>query len=249
MELQNRLFNLKKDIPDDRDYPFKATKLVDFQYEVDLRPYDTEVRDQGSLGSCMPHAVTSLQNFVDKKDDTPYYFYLSCLYLYYHARAMRGWENEDSGSFIRDGMKIMAERGCATESYFPYDIRTFRNKPSDEAEENAPLHKIGTYYRCFNIQDIMQSIAEGYPVVAGIDLYSSFESWVNGVVGVVPLPKDGETYLGGHAVMFLGYKRIDGKLYIIAKNSWGVNWGDRGYFYLPEEYFTPYYMSDMWTAR
>jgi C1A family cysteine protease len=62
------------------------------------------------------------------------------------------------------------------------------------------------------------------------------------------MPKKTESLLGGHAVMAVGYD--DEKKYMIVRNSWGKNWGDNGYFYMPYEYFSSDALSsDFWTIR
>jgi len=95
------------------------------------------------------------------------------------------------------------------------------------------------------------ALAEGYPVVLGINVYESFESDQVAKTGIVPLPEDSEKLLGGHAVLAVGYKddvvNIDQGV-VIVRNSWGEGWGDKGYFYLPYSYFTKY-VSDMWTGK
>ncbi|WP_375295575.1 MULTISPECIES: C1 family peptidase [Paenibacillus] len=35
-------------------------------------------------------------------------------------------------------------------------------------------------------------------------------------------------------LLLVGYKKINGKIYAIVRKSWGVYWGDKGYFYLPQ---------------
>lgn len=45
------------------------------------------------------------------------------------------------------------------------------------------------------------------------------------------MPKDNDESMGGHAVVVVGYD--DEKEWFIIRNSWGVEVGDNGYFYLP----------------
>jgi len=66
--------------------------------------------------------------------------------------------------------------------------------------------------------------------------------------GLVPVPKLYENFLGGHAVMACGYD--DSINCFIVRNSWGIEWGDEGYFYLPYEFITnPNLSDDFWTLK
>jgi C1A family cysteine protease len=168
------------------------------------------------------------------------------LFLYWHSRALHGWEGEDSGAFIRDTMKTLYNVGTCTESRFPYVQSTFANKPSADAEENAPVHKIKEYHAIKSLNGFKSALAEGFPVIFGMDVLAPFESEEVAKTGIVPDYSATEQNLGGHAVLAVGYKQINGKNYFIVRNSWGVEWGDKGYFYLPESYFPHLY--DMWTA-
>ena len=47
---------------------------------------------------------------------------------------------------------------------------------------------------------------------------------------------ENEQVLGGHAVMCVGYD--DTNQWFIVRNSWGTDWGDGGYFYMPYAYMT-----------
>jgi C1A family cysteine protease len=51
---------------------------------------------------------------------------------------------------------------------------------------------------------------------------------------------------GGHAICFVGY---DSKKKLIKfKNSWGTNWGDNGYGYLPYNYINDFCW-DAWAVK
>ena len=95
------------------------------------------------------------------------------------------------------------------------------------------------------------ALVEGYPVILGINVYESFESDQVAKTGIVPMSKRGENLLGGHAVLAVGYKddvNSKGQGFVICRNSWGENWGDMGYFYLPYSYFAKY-VTDMWNGK
>jgi len=86
------------------------------------------------------------------------------------------------------------------------------------------------------------------PFVFGFAVYESFETEEVAKTGVMTMPTEKDNILGGHAVMAVGYDN-DREVFII-RNSWGVNWGDQGYFYMPYEYMTNKNLcSDFWVVK
>ena len=62
------------------------------------------------------------------------------------------------------------------------------------------------------------------------------------------MPSPGEGIQGGHAVMAVGYD--DTAKRFIIRNSWGTDWGLKGYFTMPYEYLMTENLSDdFWTIR
>jgi C1A family cysteine protease len=89
-------------------------------------------------------------------------------------------------------------------------------------------------------------LANGFPFVFGFTVYESFESAEVARTGDAPLPAAGETVLGGHAVLAVGYD--DAAARFTVRNSWGPHWGNGGYFTLPYAYLTDRGLaSDFWT--
>jgi C1A family cysteine protease len=174
---------------------------------------------------------------------------LSRLYLYYHERLLEGTVNEDSGAQIRDGMKVLNQNGICPEVLDPYVISQFTIAPSQEAEVAANEYKISTYQRLQTISDVQRCLSEGYPVVLGMTVYQSFESDSVVKTGIVPVPKCREKTLGGHAMLIVGYKKIGKTLYLIVRNSWGTDWGDQGYCYIPTSFISKRIIFDLWTGR
>jgi len=67
--------------------------------------------------------------------------------------------------------------------------------------------------------------------IFGFAVYESFVSNKVAYTGVMPMPSANEEFLGGHAVMLVGFDKSSRRF--IVRNSWGANWGLKGYFYMP----------------
>ena len=62
------------------------------------------------------------------------------------------------------------------------------------------------------------------------------------------MPSPNEQPLGGHAVLCVGYD--DSTETFIIRNSWGPNWGQKGYFTLRYAYLTSNNLSDdFWVIK
>lgn len=249
-----RVYKLKPDTEDLRDKVYRSTQfktITTLPKIVDLRLSCSPIVDQGELGSCTANAIASgLREYWENLSGKQFIL-LSRLWLYWQERYLEGTVNEDSGAYIRDGMKVLQKMGCAPEADWPYDISKFKQKPPTKATINALKFKITEYHRVANLTALKTALAEGYPIVIGIKIYESFESDQVAQTGIVPLPKRGEQFLGGHAVLAVGYKddaKLKGQGVVICRNSWGKSWGDKGYFYLPYSYFSNY-ATDMWTGK
>jgi len=248
VKMTNRLYLLKKDAVDERDHIFtSAMTKEDMPEQVDMRAKMPPIVDQSKLGSCTANAIVSgLRQFLEIKNKAPNAV-LSRLFLYWHTRQLEGTLGTDSGCEIRDGMKVIKNTGVCLEKDFPYVISTYNDAPSKDAEDHAAAYKIANYSRVTNLTMLKAALADGYPVVFGFSVYSSFESAIANQTGCIPLPQEGEELLGGHAVLAVGYDNF--REVVICRNSWGTSWGDHGYFYLPFDFWAYNLVDDMWTAK
>jgi C1A family cysteine protease len=80
---------------------------------------------------------------------------------------------------------------------------------------------------------VKAALQVGGPVIAGMTIY---RSTLTGQNGIVPMPGPKDLVLGAVAICIVGYD--DNKKMFKFLNSWGNNWGDKGYGYLPYNYLT-----------
>lgn len=244
-----RVYNLKADHLDLRDYihcPISITHPKELPNVIDHRSQCSPIVDQGELGSCTANAIASgFREYLLLQAERPWVA-LSRLFLYYEERLLEGTVNEDSGAEIRDGMKVLKTIGVCPESEDTYDITKFTTPPTVKNISDANQYKISMYQRVSDLTMLKTAVAEGKTVVIGFKVYSSFEGDSVAQTGIVPMPNIEEELLGGHAVLVVGYD--DTKQWAIVRNSWGAEWGDKGYFYLPYQYWTKNLIMDMWTG-
>ena len=157
--------------------------------------------------------------------------------------------NTDNGAEIRDGIKSVNKQGVCPEKMLPYNIYRFADKPSAACYKAALNHQVLSYHRVQRTLEQMRGcLAEGFPFVFGFTVYDSFESKTVEKTGKLNMPKKNETIVGGHAVLAVGYNNTAKRF--IVRNSWGSDWGLKGYFTMPFEYLTEENLSDdFWTIR
>lgn len=212
---------------------------------VDMRDKCAPVYDQSTLGSCTAQAWAAAVEFVMQKNGkTPYI--PSRLFIYYNERVLEGTVSEDSGASLADGAKVLRKQGAPHESMWAYDIAKFAKKPTRTVYADGLKHLVmGTARVRQKEEDFKKVLASGLPIVGGFAVMSSFVSEAVSKTGMGVMPTPDEEMLGGHAIMVVGY--CDEKRQWIVRNSWGEGWGDKGYFYMPYEYFLdPDLADDFW---
>jgi C1A family cysteine protease len=252
------------DTPDFRDQYFSITAPQPLTETlpslVDLRNsqlFSFPILDQGSLGSCTANAISAAITYAMSKqgkvsiqnlnmgvkpnttpETTTAFFSPSRLFIYYNERVMENSVDSDAGAMIRDGIKSVNKDGACKETTWPYIIQQFATKPSGPAYKEGQNYQAIQYRRLDNtdITQLKSCLYQGFPFVFGFSVYQSFMSQGVARTGLMPMPSKRERLLGGHAVLAVGYD--DSKQVFIVRNSWGPNWGDKGYFYMPYKYIT-----------
>jgi C1A family cysteine protease len=237
------------DLPDHRDIMYGAVRKipVELPKSVDLRPQCPPVLNQGQLGSCSANALSGVFEFLELKDKRQM-MPPSRLFIYYNERSLEGSTGSDSGAMLRDGIKTLVKQGACSEQDWPYIISRFTKKPGATCYRQALEHQVTSYQRIQTLAEMRTCLADGFPFVFGFSVYDGFESPAVAKTGILNLPKPDEKQCGGHAVVAVGYD--DAQNRFIIRNSWGEDWGMKGYFTMPYEYLDNRNLSDdLWTIR
>lgn len=238
-------YGWKPSFGDPRDFYFKVEAPIATPPLIDLREKCPPIYNQGELGSCGEFSTMSAFVFSCKPNNL--LWMPSALFLYWNIRFIENTVNYDSGSQLKDVIKSLNQDGICDESLCPYDIENFKDKPSQPAYDAAISNKISLYEKIpdGNLFLMKQCLAKGTPFVFGFTVYESFESDAVATAGIMPEWNASEQVMGGHAVMAVGYN--DAKQCVIVRNSWGEDWGDKGYFYMPYSYISNINLaSDFW---
>jgi len=227
-------YNYRKNTHDSRDFKLELPKVESLPSSVDLRSKDVPILDQGERGTCTAFSSScALMYALHREKDL--IFIPSENFIYYNTVANINHEDPESdpGADIRTTCKSISKyKVCAVDSW-PYDDKHFGIKPNAVAYNSAKQHKSFKYMAVNQtLKDIKTALFHGYPVLAGIQVYESFESDEVAKSGIVPMPKPNEQCLGAHAVTIIGYTSD----HFILQNSWSSSWGQHGYFTLPHSY-------------
>ena len=244
-----KLGSYRPDKKNPNDKVFKSSQFSadNLPPKVDLRPYMTPVENQGDSNSCTANAMAGAYEYLGKRfnhQDS----HVSRLFIYYNARDLDGDPQKDEGTYLRSCIKVLKKYGTCSEQTWPFDLHRISTSPEKTAYNEAANFLVEDAYRVDIDLDKMRScLAEGYPFTFGLELFASFQN--AGLHGLIPMPDPNkDQHDGGHAMLCVGYSDSD-KVFIV-RNSWGDDWGDRGYCYIPYDYMTnPDLNGDLWSIR
>lgn len=203
-----------------------APRLTSLPPSVDLQPSCPPVYDQGSLGSCTANAVAGAYCFERMKAGLPF-ITPSRLFIYWNERVMEGDPMNDDGAYGSDGIISLETLGVPDESLWPYDESQFDVQPSSDAFAAALANKVRQRQVVTTLEGIKGALADNHLVAFGISIYESFESDDVAQNGIVPDPTPTEGFLGGHAMVIVGYDDATQRFKV--RNSWSDAWGLSGY--------------------
>jgi C1A family cysteine protease len=264
-----------RDLPDYRDYTEAHEAIhaqlaaigvaqpepVSLPATIDLRAFCSPVEQQGKLNSCTANAVVGLVEYFERRAHGKF-IDASRLFLYKATRNLLHWTG-DRGAYLRSTMGALALFGVPPEEYWAYQIADFDKEPTAFCYSFGENYRAISYYRldppgttpAVLLTRIKTNLSAGLPSVLGFTVYSSIaQAWTT---GRIPYPGPGENVVGGHAVVAIGYDDnvkitnanagVSTSGALLVRNSWGMNWGDHGYGFLPYDCVTNRLAVDFWS--
>ena len=209
---------------------------------IDISNGFTEIKNQGAQGACMSFSMVSVFEYFLKKNHAKFPD-LSEQFLYYNARKRTGREQFDEGSTSVASIQTLTEDGICSEEAWKYDVNAFAEQPSAEAYAEAKHRRVKRAVMVEKkIETLKSALDDGLPVVFAVDLFPSFGKGVNGFIS---MPSDDEVKQlkeseenHSHAMVLCGFNE-EQKVFKV-RNSWGTDFGDRGYCYLSYDYIMQY---------
>ena len=212
---------------------------------VDLKPFVTEVEDQGAFSSCTANAGCSALELMYNKHHISNDF--SRMYLYYYTRELSGISG-DHGAWPRDIGKALRNYGICSEKTWAYEVTNITTVPSDIAIAEAAPNKILSYEQLTGdkLSQIKNALSQEIPVLLTIAIhrgfYYLFGSWKTHTWDYDT--SEANPILGYHQLLIIGYD--DDAKRLLVENSWSSSWADGGFFGLPYEMITSPSFGELW---
>ena len=202
---------------------------------VTLQQFCPRRDNQGAQGSCVAWASayaarTILEAQATGKDPNSTIFSPSYLYNQIHLPSCQG-------AYMPEALKVLTQQGLLPLKDFPYSDQECDRTPNSAQKEAAGRYKITGFNRLTNtgddygidIQGIKQNLAQGAPILIGAMVTNSFMQNMRGSSNKIWQPSSYDKVLGGHAMCVVGYddNLVGGAFQIM--NSWGEDWGDKGF--------------------
>jgi len=240
--MMRTFINFNKELLEEKEEKLEDVEKIENNY-INLKSKFPNVYDQGKIGSCTAIALCSIYEY----DTTN--FIGSKLFLYYNERLLINQTENDSGAYIKDGIECLKTYGICEEKYWKYTIDNLFKEPSKEAYNNAKNNYLIEGINIPNELEIIKYwLNKNEPIALSIAIYSNFMNFSSARTGKIGIPRENDKFIGGHAIVLCGYD--ENKKEFILRNSWGIYWGDNGYFYLPYDYITNKDLcNDLWIIR
>ena len=245
------MFGWLKDKESPQDYKFSYNPSLSLPKEIDLVKNFPLVYNQLNTSSCVAHAV-SMAYMIQLLQQKEKFFSPSRLFIYFNARQIDNPRIiRDEGTYLKSGIKSVAQFGACDESIWKFDTSKVNIKPSKLTNSKFDPYisgltkQVEKYERVPKSREaIKNALFQGSAVVFGVYLYSKFQEQLEKNNYVFQLPERGDYMMSGHAVIVTGFS--DEKQAFKVRNSWSKYWGINGDFWMPYIIMESQFVDDLW---
>jgi len=203
------------------------------QDSVDLRKYCTPISDQGQTGRCSAfawtHANEMSRNILNAPPArlSPNYTMLEIQRYQGDARDYQyAYEGGDGTAAGPEPGELLAEHGTCRQELWP-DYRPTPTVREEQLQADAERYRLEATPWPIAVEDVRKVLSAGCPVHVSMNTGRAFSGV--GRDGVFNAAEAATGRHGRHAMLIVGYV---GNFFTL-KNSWGTDWGDQGYCYIP----------------
>ncbi len=218
---------------------------------VDLRDYFLDADDQLSLNSSTAHACTALVEYFERRSHGRL-LRPARLFVYQSALRLAGVAGNGSVD-LRTTLKAMVRCGLPPERFWPYEVDRLSLQPDSFLYSFSELCRAVRYVRLDRrgasgietLQMVKAFLAAGFPSAFGFPVPNSLSLNPD-----IPYRPTFDSLLGGQAVVAVGYddRWLRGSRgALLVRSSWGTEFGENGYAWLPYAYVEEQLASDFWT--
>ena len=185
-----------------------------------------DIRDQQRCGSCWAFsAATAFAQRICKATEAKTKVDLSPQHLVSCDPNNFGCQ----GGYLDKTWKFFENPGVCVQGCFPYEsgngTTTKCSVPPCKDGSEWKTYKAKNTKDLSTIDAIKKDLYENGYVQTGFTVYSDFMNYKGGIYE----HKSGYV-MGGHAVVIVGWGVENGVNFWYAQNSWGANWGEKGFF-------------------
>jgi C1A family cysteine protease len=194
-----------------------------FPVSYDLRAggFVTRMKDQGNCGSCVAFGTVATieATFRRQRNNPNLNVDLSEAHLFYCYAKSEGFDC-NTGWYPDQAMEA-AKKGIVDQACFSY---TPGNQDCQLCSDwQNRLISIGAYHKISDVSAMKEWLSSRGALSACFSVYNDFFAYKSGVYRHVT-----GDLMGGHCISIVGYD--DNQGFWICKNSWGSDWGEKGFF-------------------
>ncbi|MDE2439017.1 MAG: hypothetical protein KGN01_06555 [Patescibacteria group bacterium] len=212
---------------DAKRYVFASERLEPYDW---TKPYDRsiyeskilKIRDQGQSKSCVAQTEAETLDIISDENDHSEHFIYSQIFI-----------EDTGGAYVADGLKIGSQEEVPSNSVFPSEPETEEHMRDKTGIDIVKLTNINPFVSIpLDMESIAIAIREHKAVHLAVQ--GDNQGWQSAYVIPPKIVEWGHDITLVEPVMTV----LNGNKYFRFLNHWGSGWGEGGYGYIGEDYFT-----------